>query len=102
MGKREIWLGTELNRQRQPFRATEIVLAVTYKDLEGCETPVKTCKNKIRITGVNDRLGFSQELTPLELSRLWRLGFASVQLASIEGKRKPLYQRRPTGYSTRH
>jgi hypothetical protein len=46
MGKREIWLGTELNRQRQPFRATEIVLAVTYKDLEGCETPVKTCKNE--------------------------------------------------------
>jgi len=39
--------------------ARETVLAVTYKDVEGCETPVSTRKNT-RITGSGDGLPFRQ------------------------------------------
>ena len=39
--------------------ATETVLALTYKDVEGCETPVSTRKNT-RITGSGDGLPFRQ------------------------------------------
>jgi hypothetical protein len=54
--------GTELNRRRQPFQETEALLTANYKDVEGCETPVMTCrikKNGLRLRAKGARLCWS-------------------------------------------